>query len=186
MKKSALAFLLLSGLGAAADAADPTGEFTATARVETHSGTRSTACTIIINRPIPYEEAAPLRKLLEEGGQQAVRTAILGGSRGKLSLGGIAYPLDLVIFEPKDKGFRYVVVTSRPIRWEESEFGESSLDYPFTVLVFEEPAVGLGEGQIVPRAALEIDEDGHVRAVAHEGRMGVLKEIRRKSHMNRE
>jgi hypothetical protein len=185
MKSPALAFLLLSSLGRIAGAADPAGEFTATARVETRSGTRSTACTIIVNRPIPYEEAAPLRKLLEEGGQQAVRTAILGGSRGQLSLGGITYPLDLVIFEPKGRGFRYVVVTSRPIRWEESELGEPSLDYPFTVLVFEEPQVGLGEGQICPRAALEIDEDGHVRAVAHEGRMGVLKEIRRKSHMTR-
>jgi hypothetical protein len=164
MKVSVLALVLLSSLGAIAGAAHPEGEFTATARVETKSGTRSTACTIIVNRPIPYEEAAPLRRILEDGGQQAVRTAIMGAAHGQLSLGGIAYPLDLVIFEPKGKGFRYVVVTSRPIRWEESELGEPSLDYPFTVLVFEEPAVGLGEGQIVPRAALQIDEDGHVRA----------------------
>jgi hypothetical protein len=180
MKRPALLVPILLSIAALAGAADPSGEFTATARVETKSGTRSTACTIIVHRPIPYEEAAPLRKILEEGGQQAVRTAILGGARGQLSLGGLAYPLDLVIFEPKGKGFRYVVVTSRPIRWEESELGEPSLDYPFTVMVFEEPAVGLGEGQIVPRAALEIEDDGHVRAVAHEGRMGVLKEIRRK------
>ncbi|HET9795421.1 MAG TPA: hypothetical protein VFS34_13290 [Thermoanaerobaculia bacterium] len=179
MKRSSPLVALLLAIAAVAAAGEPAGEFTATARVETRNGTRSTACTIIVNRPIPYEEAAPLRKLLEEGGQQAVRAAILGAARGQLSLGGIAYPLDLVIFEPKGNGFRYVVVTSRPIRWEESELGESSLDYPFTVLVFEEPAVGLGEGQICPRAALEIDEDGHVRAVPHEGRMGVLNEIRR-------
>jgi len=174
----AACFFALSG--AAAAATGPAGEFTAVARVETAGGTRSMPCTIIVSRPVPYPEVAPLRNLLEQGGQQAVLAAIRGGSRGTLSLGGIEYPLDLVIFEPKGKGFRYVVVTSRPIRWEESEQGESSLDYPFSVVVFEEPEVGLGEGQVCPRAALAIDDEGHVRAVPYRERMGVLKEIRRR------
>lgn len=175
-----LAFWVWALAGIAAAAAGPAGEFTAVARVETADGTRSMPCTIMVRRPIPYPEVVPLRNVLEQGGQQALLAAIRGGSRGSLSLGGIEYPLDLVIFEPKGGGFRYVVVTSRPIRWEENDQEPSSLDYPFTVVVFEEPGVGLGEGQICPRAALTIDDEGHVRAVPYAERMGVLKEIRRR------
>ena len=173
-----LVFLALAAIARAA--AGPTGEFSMVAHVDTRDGRRSMPCTIAVTRPIPYEEAAHLRKLLEDGGQQAVLNAIRGGSRGSMSLGGLEYPLDLVIFEPKGSGFRYVVVTTRWIKWEETNEGRDSLDYPFSVAVFESPGTGLGEGQIVTHAALEIDEDGHARAIAHEGRMGVLKDIRRR------
>ena len=180
MKMNALLAAWVLTLAGIAAAAGPAGEFTAVARVETADGTRSMPCTIAVTRPIPYAEVAPLRNVLEQGGQQAVLAAIRGESRGTLSLGGIEYPLNLVIYEPKGRGFRYVVVASRPIRYEESERQDSSLDYPFTVIVFEEPEVGLGEGQLCPRAALEIDGEGHVRAVAYKERMGVLKDIRRR------
>jgi hypothetical protein len=163
-----------------AGTAGPEGEFSMVAHVDTKDGTRSLACTIRVTRPMPYSEAAPLRKLLEHGGQQAVLNAIRGASRGMLSLGGVEYPLDLVIFEPKGRGFRYVVVTARWVRWEETTEGHDSLDYPFSIAVFESPSTGLGDGQICPRAALEIDEEGHAYAAAYEGRVGVLKEVRRR------
>ena len=148
-----------------------TGTFTATAEMTTSQGTRT----------MPIEEAQPLRKALAEGGQQALLSAIRGGNRGRLNLGNLEYPLELVVTEPlSGGGTRYVVVTTRSLKIEEVNDSAPSLDYPFAVAVFEVPDFGSGEGKLYPRVALSINESGGVHVEHYDEQPGRLKEIRRR------
>jgi hypothetical protein len=162
-------------------AANPptTGEFTATATVDTKQGTRSMSFTVVVERPMSREEAQPLKRVLAEGGQQALANAIRGSRRGRVKLGGMESPIDLVIAEPGKDGERYVVVTARPLRYEETAEGSASLGHPFTVFVFEVPGFGSGTGSIFTRAALSVDADGRVQVDQYDGKPGTLKDVRR-------
>ena len=105
--------------------------------------------------------------------------AIRGASRGRFRLGAIEYPINLVVSEPIRDGQRYVIVTERSLRIEEVNESRPSLDYPFTVLVFEVPDFGAGEGRVYTQAALRLDSDGHPRVDQYEHQPGTLKDIRR-------
>ena len=134
---------------------------------------------VVVTKPMTIEQAQRLKRTLEEGGQHALLSAIRGGSRGRIRLGGYEYPVDLVVVEPIKDGDRYYVVTARPLKYEEVQEGRDSLDHPFTVIVFDVPAWGKGDGHIYTQAALFIDEEGHVRADQYEGRVGTLKDVKR-------
>jgi hypothetical protein len=181
-RRIALAVLCaLSSLPRAAGAAEvATGEFTAMAEVSTPQGTRSMAFRIAVSRPLSMADALPFRSALEKGGQQALLALLRGSGSGRFLLGAIEYPINLIVAEPVSDGFRFVVVTARNFRVEEVNEGRSSLDFPFAVAVFEVPEFGSGEGTIYPQAALSIDAEGHVRAEAFEGRIGRLKDVRRR------
>ena len=157
----------------------PGREFTATAEVETPSGTRSMNLTILIRRATPKEEAKPLAEVLAEGGQRALQSALQGRGDGTLRLGALESPLDLVTFEPKGDGYRIVVVSARPIRVEEANQGRDSLDYPFTVVAFEVGTFGSGEGELYLRAALSVGEDGRPAVKTWDGSVGRLLDVER-------
>lgn len=158
-----------------------TRTFNATAEMTTSQGTRTMPMTIIVARPLTVEEAQPLRKALAEGGQQALLSAIRGGNRGRLNLGNLEYPLELVVTEPlSGGGTRYVVVTTRSLKIEEVNDSAASLDYPFAVAVFEVPDFGSGEGKLYPRVALSINESGAVHVEHYDEQPGRLKDIRRR------
>jgi len=175
----AVAALLASSASGGADDALAPAQVTATAEVTTSQGTRSMPITLILARPISREAAQPLKKILETGGQQALMTAIQGTNRGRLNLGGLEYPIDLVIAEPYADGIRYIVVTTRAMQIEEVNESRSSLDYPFSVAVFEVPDFGSGQGDLYRRAALSIDADGRARIDSYDEEPGELKDIRR-------
>jgi hypothetical protein len=164
----------------AASAADRSvdGSFSAMAVVDTPQGSRQMGFTIVVSNPMTREQAQPLKKVLEEGGQQALVNAIRGKSQGKFVLGVVEYPVDLVVAEPNDKGVQYYVITARPLRYEEVTDGGESVDFPFTVLAFLVPDFGSGDGKIFTRAALAVDPDGHVRADQYHGNPGVLKDVK--------
>jgi hypothetical protein len=170
---------IASAIAAAPDA-KPAGEFTAMATVETPSGSRRMGVTVVVLRPLPLEEVQPLKKVLEQGGQQGLLNAIRGGNRGSFRLGAADYPIDLVVAEPKSDGFVYFVVTARPLRYEEVQQGSDSLDHPFTVATFEAPGFGAGKGEIFTRAALSIDADGRVHVEQYGGPPGTLADVKRR------
>jgi hypothetical protein len=109
------------------------GQFTATAEVETSSGTRSMPLTIVVTDPMSPDDARSLKRLLKDRGQWGLAMAIRGGSRGSFRLGGLEYPIDLVIAEQIADGYKYIVITTRPLEFEE---GKASLgrDPPITDL----------------------------------------------------
>ena len=181
MRKSltALALCLLAARAAGTDPAPAGGEFTATATVESKQGTRSMAFSVSVSNPRSPEQVLPLQKVLEEGGQQALLNVIRGGSGGQLKLGALAYPVDLSIAEPVKGGERYLLVLTRPLRIEEVNEGQPSLDFPFTVIAFEVPEFGRGEGKIAVRAALSVEADGHVRVDTYDAPIGKLKDVHR-------
>jgi hypothetical protein len=155
------------------------GEFTANASVTTSQGTRSMSFNVIVSNPMSREEAQPLKKVLEEGGQQALVGAIRGAQRGRIRLGGFEYPIDLVVAEKVGSTDRFFVVTARNLKYEEVQEGRDSLNHPFTVIVFDVPDFGKGDGRIYTQAALSVDADGTVKAAQYDGSPGTLKGVQR-------
>ena len=125
------------------------------------------------------DDALPYKKILYEGGQQALVNSIRGMGRGSFLLGMVEYPIDVIVAEPNSNGVKYSVVTTRPLQYEEVVDGARSVDYPFTVLVFQVPDFGRGDGKIFTKAALSVDETGHVTAQQFHRNPGVLKDVRR-------
>lgn len=158
----------------------PAGEFTATAEVETRSGTRRYPMEIVVSSPITRQEAKPFKSLLKDRGQWGLAMAIRGGSRGTFRLGAVDYPIDLVVVEKIPDGYRYYIVTTRSLDFEEIRQDRDSLDTPFTVAVFDVPKSGSGQGQLFTKAALSIDPDGHVHASNYKNRTGTLKDVNRR------
>jgi hypothetical protein len=178
---AALALLVFALVPAPLFAEDkgPGGMFDAVAEVTGPEGTRSMPVTIEVRNPMSLEEAQGLREILAKGGQQALANAIRGSNRGSLMLGAVSYPLDLVIAEPLDDGWNYAIVTVRNLHWNEEALGEESLDFPFTLVTFDAPGFGRGEGKVMPRAALAISEDGRLLVEKYEGTDGRMKDVKR-------
>jgi hypothetical protein len=158
----------------------PNGMFDAVAEVTGPQGTRSMPVTIEVRNPMSPEQAQGLREVLAKGGQQALANAIRGANRGSFMLGAVAYPLDLVVAEPEGDGWKYAIVTVRNVQWHETELNEESLDFPFTVVTFDAPGFGRGEGKVMPRAALSIGEDGRLSVEKYQGTDGRMKDVKRR------
>ena len=157
-----------------------TGEYSATASINTPSGTRSMAFDVVVSSPRSLQEIIPLKKVLEDGGQNALANAIRGSGQGQIKLGALVYPIDLVMAEKIDDGWRYLVVTTRPIKYNESdEDGGASLNYPFAVFTWDWTSFGSSDGTIYTKAALSIDPDGHIQVTQFDGDPGSLSDIRR-------
>lgn len=153
---------LLSCPAVSGEEAFPGREFSATFRMKDERGERQMGATILIDRLTPLEEARALKEVLKSQGQYGLANALKGRANGRLRLGALDYPLDLVMARPVRDGFHVVVVTTRPIRLEESQEGAASLDYPFGVVAIELDSFGRGEGRFFRTAALRINEDGTV------------------------
>lgn len=156
---------------------EPGREFTATAVMRGSQGTRRMPVTFIANRFTSVEQAKQLAEVLEQGGQQALLSALTGRRDGELRLGALEMPVALVVAEPKGKGYRYLFLTPRRIQVEETTFGEESLDYPFGIVEFETDTFGRGEGALHVAAALRIDADGHVEIEDYDGEDGSIERL---------
>jgi len=185
-----IAAMMLFSASAALPAADRppiTGEWSATASITTSQGSRSMPVVIVVTNPLSTEQAMPLKAVLEHGGQQALLNAIRGGGRGSLKMGGMEYPLDLVVAQATDDGYRYVIVTARQIKYEETVDPNhaGSLDYPFGILVFDSPGIHMSTGMVFTRGALSISEDGRPQASQYDGQPGTLKDVKRVDSLRR-
>ena len=173
----AVLVMTLPGIAAAADG--PTGRFRATAHVDTKTGSRRLTFEMTISNPMKRSEAAPLKEVLRSSGQTGLANAIRGAGRGSLTAGGLLHPLDIVNVDPLDHGYHYIVVTTRPLKIEEVNEGSPSLDYPFTVLIFDVPEFGKGSGTLYQRASLWIDDNDQVQIDQYEATPGKLEDIAR-------
>jgi hypothetical protein len=172
-----LIFAALTAFVLPISADEPGRQFTATAVVDGSQGTRQMPVTLVANRFTSVEEAKQLAQVLEQGGQGALLSALSGRSDGQLQLGALQMPVALVVAEPRGNGYRYLFLTARRIRVEETTLGEKSLDYPFGVAVFEVDGFGDGEGKLHVEAALHIDADGHVEVEDYDGADGTLENV---------
>ena len=180
--KTSLSPILIAVLVAAAIAPtgfadDPGREFTATAVVNGPQGTRRMPVAFVANRFTSVEQAQHLADVLEQGGQGALLSALTGRADGQLRLGALSMPIALVVAEPLRKGYRYLFLTARRIRVEETTFGEDSLDYPFGIAEFETDTFGRGEGSLHVAAALRIDADGHIEIEDYDGADGSFEDL---------
>jgi len=158
---------------------EPGREFSATAVVNGSQGTRRMPVTFIANRFTSVEQAKQLAEVLEQGGQGALLSALSGRNDGRLRLGALEMPIALVVAEPQGKGYRYLFLTARRIRVEETTFGEESLNYPFGIAEFVTDTFGRGEGSLHVAAALNIDTDGHVEIEDYDGEDGSFEDLQK-------
>ena len=172
------ALLVTAVLAPTVFADEPGREFTATAVVEGSQGTRRMLVTLVANRFTSVEQAQHLADILEQGGQGALLSALTGRTDGQLRLGALQMPVALVVAEPLRKGYRYLFLTPRRIKVEETTFGEDSLDYPFGIADFEVDGFGRGEGRLHVAAALRIDADGHIEVEDYDGADGRFEDLK--------
>jgi len=182
MKNLGVVLTLIGASLVASLAADdkPQATFDAVAEVKSSQGTRSMPVSITVNRPMSLDEADFYRHALRDGGQEALISAIRGSDRGRLMLGAMEFPLDVVVAERVGDGWKYTIVTTRWMRFDEAQSSEASRDYPFSVAIFEVPDSRRGEGTLTPRAALSITDDGRINVKSYEGATGRLKDMRRR------
>ncbi len=162
-------------------AGDPPGrQFTCIAVVDTTEGTRRMPMTLIANRFTSVEEAKQLAGLLDQGGQGTLLAALRGRSDGILELGALSSPIALVVAEETRDGHRFIFLTARKIRVDETQLDKPSLDYPFGVAVFEVDGFsGRGEGTLHVEAALTIDSEGHIEIDDYDGQDGHFEDLKR-------
>jgi hypothetical protein len=146
---------LLAGVSFAAAQAQTQGdreEFTAFAvnMGARTGGSGATAQLIItINRWNTTAERDDLFATLKQKGQEALldrlrRVKSVGTLRTPNSIG---YDLRLAMDEPgKDGGRRVLVVTDRPVGFNEATARPLSIEYPFTVIDMQIPKEGFGQG----------------------------------------
>ncbi len=176
----AAALLTVSGIAGPALGDDvPTGQFTAMAEVSTSMGTRRMGFSIAVMRPLSKADALPYKETLANGGQAALLATLRQSERGQFQLGALAYPINLIVAEAVDDGYRFFVVTARNFDIGEVDEGSASLDFPFAVAVFDVPDFGTGDGTIYLKAALSIGDDGRVQAQAYNDRTGTLQDVKR-------
>jgi hypothetical protein len=177
-----LLLLLLSAAASAGDPDNPGSEFSAIFKISGgKQGSRQIGATIVVHRYTPIEEARQLGEILKSQGQAALANALRGRANGVLRLGALEHPLDLVTAKPTSKGFKVLAVTNRPIRYEETDQGAPSLDYPFGVVLLEIDGLGRGEGRFFPASALQVEEDGAINVYQYpegEGRVTDVKKVR--------
>jgi len=185
MRHRALAAIVvgvLLALPANADDEDaPAREYSAMFKLRDAQGDRQLGATILLDRFTPLQEALALKDVLASQGQYGLANAIRGRANGRLRLGVMDYPLDLATFAPTKDGFFVVVVTTRPIRFEESQEGSESLDFPFGVITFSLDGFGRGEGRFYPKSRLLINDDGTIAVqqfAEGEGKVTDVKKIR--------
>jgi hypothetical protein len=149
-----IATLLAMGSGAAAWAQTQGDreEFTAFAvnmGALTGGGGTTAQLIITINRWNTTAERDELFSVLKLKGQEAMldrlrRAKSVGTLRTPNSIG---YDLRLALVESgKDGGRRVLVVTDRPVGFNEATARPVSIEYPFTVIDMQLPAEGFGKG----------------------------------------
>jgi len=172
---------LLALTARAADDALPGREFSAMFKLKDAQGDRQMGATILLDRFTPLEEALSLKHVLADQGQFGLANTIRGRANGRLRLGMMDYTLDLATFAPTKDGFFVVVVTTRQIRFEESQEGSESLDFPFGIITFSLDGFGRGEGRFYPKSKLLINEDGTLAVQQYaegEGKVTDVKKVR--------
>jgi hypothetical protein len=173
-----VAGIVMVWTGAILPAGEPGREFDATAVMRTTTDTRRMPVKLVANRFTSVEQARQLAGVLEQGGQGALLAALTGRADGQLRLGALELQVALVVAEEKGRGYRYLFLTPRRIRVEETTFGEESLDYPFGIAVLEVDGFGRGSGSVHVAAALAIDADGHIEIEDFDGADGRLEDLR--------
>ena len=170
-----------SAAALATESDDPGKEFTAIFKLSGKQGNRQMGATIVVHRYTPVEEALQLADVLKGQGQAGLANALRGRGNGVLRLGALDYPLDLISAKPTSKGFKLLAVTNRPIRFQETDQGLASLDYPFGIFVIEVDGLGRGEGRFFPAASLRIQPDGAIDIYQYpegEGSVTDVKKVR--------
>ena len=148
----AVLLIVLAGSAAQAQTQGDREEFTAFAvnMGALTGGSGATAQLIItINRWNTTADRDEIFGVLKQKGQEALlnqlrRAKSVGTLRTPNSIG---YDLRLAMDEPgKDGGRRVLVVTDRPVGFNEATARPLSIEYPFTVIDMQIPKEGYGQG----------------------------------------
>lgn len=131
--------------------------------VNLNNGVRTTSIDIVIERWSTAEEAAKLKAVLIETGEDKLLSALqsikprCGYARTSTSLGWDLYFARET--ELPDGGRKIVLASDRPVGMWEARSSGRSMDYQFSLAEMRVGADGKGEGKAIPRAQVVFNKE---------------------------
>jgi len=111
----------------------------------------------------PERELAAYSRLARQKGERALHSELAGKNLGRLSVDGeIGLPIAIVHETRKEGMRRLLVIVEREISPLELFRKNESSRYPYLVFDATLDADGIGEGELHPRARLEVSPDGRI------------------------
>ena len=117
--------------------------------------------TLVIDRVTPDTDANRFLGVLQEGGQDALLSAIRNQEVGRFSIGGgLGRPLNAVRISNVNGKKRIIAVFERWMNFGEIRSGYRSEDYPFGYIeLMVDPQTGRGEGTYIAAAQIRFRTD---------------------------
>jgi len=124
---------------------------------------KSTRLNMTVDRWATEEELAGFKKMLTEGGPDALYKALAGGNMGKIkTTQSYEYAIYLAISAPAEKGRIVRLVTERPVFMKEAVGDTNTLEYIYSYIELVLDANGKGSGKILATAKIVVDKSGKV------------------------
>ena len=164
----ALAILITTALGAAAQDQAPAKEFYVATAANTSVDIAAPSLfevEITIDRYTTIAEKETFETAFRKGGQEGLLNAIQKAPRvGFYRVpGNLGYEIRAAFtFQGRDNRRRIILVTDRYVTFGEAAARPRSMDYPFTVFDMRVDDSGVGEGQILVATSLGFDRSGIV------------------------
>ncbi|MEO8277216.1 MAG: hypothetical protein ABI639_13465 [Thermoanaerobaculia bacterium] len=127
--------------------------------------TGSQRIKVVINEFTSADETDRLVGLLKSKGHRALETALSKLEVGRIQIGDkLSYPVASAhVFEDQELQTRHLVlIVSRPISFGEIVRGSRSKEYPYTLVELEVDGAGIGSGEMLAAAKIQLEKDGKV------------------------
>lgn len=177
MRIESLAVLAIAGLaltvGALAlqeKATEAKEEFSANLMTWTSGAAagKSTRLNMTVDRWATEEELAGFKKVLTEGGPDALYKALAGRDMGRIqTTQSYEYRIYLAISVPTEKGRIVKLVTERPVFMKEAVRDADTLEYIYSYIELTLDAKGKGSGKILGTAKIVVDKNAKVDVETH-------------------
>ncbi len=129
---------------------------------------KSTRLNMTVDRWATEEELAGFKKLLTDGGPDALYQALAGRDMGRIqTTQSYEYRIFLAISVPAEKGRIIKLVTERPVFMKEAVRDQDTLDYIYSYIELTLDEKGKGSGKILATAKIVVDKNGKVDIETH-------------------
>ncbi len=129
---------------------------------------RSTRLNMEVQHWATEQDLAGFKKILTEGGSDALYKALAGRNVGKVqTTQSYEYPIYLAFSVTTEKGRTIKLITERPVFTKEVVRDQDTLEYIYSYIELNLDAKGKGGGKMLGTAKVFINKDGKVDIDTH-------------------
>lgn len=129
---------------------------------------KSTRLNMTVDRWASEEELAGFKKVLTEGGPDALYKVLRSSAMGQVkTTESYVYAIYLAISVPTEKGRTVRLVTERPVFTKEVVRDQDTLEYIYSYIELNLDKNGKGTGKMLGTAKIFIDKNGKVDVDTH-------------------